>query len=371
MKNDDQGQDRMAAGAATRDDPAAIFYDGSSNRKRAVTLAFDAAALDVIEAGARIARWPYSDIRRADNPRGLRLRAISAPALARLDIVDVDLAARVAEHCPALEAMHAPRQTWRIVGWSLAAALSIALVTIFGLPLIADRLAPMIPVALEKRIGEAVDSQIAAMFGRKACAAPRGAAALNALIGRLREAGDIKVPIDAQVLDSPVPNAFALPGGKIYVLDGLLQKAQSADELAGVIAHELGHVRNRDNLRKVIQTGGSSFLIGLFVGDVTGGSAVIFAGRSILDASYSREAETRADDFAASLMRRLGRSPKPLGEFLVRLTGDKTRTGLLDSHPVSAARLARLGRDGGPAEGAALLGAAQWQALKGICKAAP
>jgi predicted Zn-dependent protease len=51
------------------------------------------------------------------------------------------------------------------------------------------------------------------------------------------------------VLASPVPNAFALPGGRIYLLNGLLQKAESADEIAGVIAHEMGHVSHRDQTR--------------------------------------------------------------------------------------------------------------------------
>ncbi|MCP6768804.1 M48 family metallopeptidase, partial [Klebsiella pneumoniae] len=89
---------------------------------------------------------------------------------------------------------------------------------------------------------------------------------------KLAKSGGIDQPLEAEVLSSSIPNAFALPGGKIYLLDGLLQKAQSADEIAGVIAHELGHVRHRDNMRKVIQNGGTSFLIGILFGDITGGS---------------------------------------------------------------------------------------------------
>ena len=142
-------------------------------------------------------------------------------------------------------------------------------------------------------------------------------------------------PFDAQVLSSALPNAFALPGGKIYVLDGLLQRARNPDEVAGVIAHELGHVHHRDNMRKVIQTGGTSFLIGLLFGDVLGGGAMIFAARSLLDASYSREAERNADLFAIEVMHKLGRSPRPMGELLFRITGaEATKTvTILTSHP--------------------------------------
>jgi predicted Zn-dependent protease len=50
--------------------------------------------------------------------------------------------------------------------------------------------------------------------------------------------------------------SFALPGGKIYLLNGLLQKAQSTDELAGVVAHEMGHISRRDHTRMMIPRGG-------------------------------------------------------------------------------------------------------------------
>ena len=58
-----------------------------------------------------------------------------------------------------------------------------------------------------------------------------------------------------------------------------------------MLAHELGHLKHRDNMRKLIYNGGTSFLIGLLFGDVTGSSALIFASRSLVTASYSREAE--------------------------------------------------------------------------------
>ena len=105
------------------------------------------------------------------------------------------------------------------------------------------------------------------------------------------------------------------------MLDGLLQKAASPDEVAGMLAHELGHVHHRHNMRMLIQNGGSSFLIGLLLGDVIGGGAVIFVTRSLLQASHSREAEQQADDFAIAVMHKLGRSPLPMAELLFRITG--------------------------------------------------
>jgi predicted Zn-dependent protease len=242
--------------------------------------------------------------------------------------------------------------------------------TVYGIPLLADQLAPFVPAAVERRMGEAVDKQVRFVFGGRVCSNPQGQAAFAELVDKLKRAGDVDVPFDAQVLSSPVPNAFALPGGKIYLFDGLLQKAQSPDELAGVIAHELGHVRYRDNMRRIIQTGGTSFLLGLLFGDVTGAGAVIFVGRSMFDASYSREAERRADAFTIEVMHKLGRSPRPMGELLFRVTGaqaDKSIT-IFASHPLTEERLATMRKEDRPSAGAEILSASQWRALKAVCR---
>src|SRR5690606_21575851 len=152
----------------------------------------------------------------------------------------------------------------------------------------------------------------------------------------------------------------ALPGGKIYLFDGLLRQARDADELAGVIAHELGHVHRRDGLRRLIETGGTSFLFGLLFGDVTGAGAVIFAAQSIVDAAHSREAESAADDSAIAAKAQLGRSPTAFGQLLGRITGKTGGATILDTHPVSADRLARMTRDATLAQGPTLLTDPEW-----------
>jgi Zn-dependent protease with chaperone function len=166
-----------------------------------------------------------------------------------------------------------------------------------------------------------------------------------------------------------LPNAFALPGGKIYVTNGLLQKAKNPDEVAGVLAHELGHLEHRDSLRKLIQTGGTSFFVGLLFGDVLGGGAMIFATRSLLDVSYSRDAERSADAFAAELMHKLGRSPKPMAELLFRITGAQAQKSItiLSTHPLTEERLAVMEKEDRPATGPEILDPNEWISLKRIC----
>ncbi len=344
----------------------AVFYDGNANRKRRVVLQFNT-RLDIVEDGLLLASWSYADIRQVDSPRAMRLSSVSAPALARLEIDDRAVADRIETLC-SLQAARGDKQTSRIVAWSLAAACSIILVTVYGIPLIADRLAPLVPFAIEKRMGEAVDRQARAILGGKDCTRPEGKAAFAKMVTKLKDASGFDTSLEAHVLSSSMVNAFALPGGKVYLLDGLLQKANNVDEVAGVLAHELGHAHHRDGLRKMIQAGGSSFLIGLLLGDIMGGGAVLFAAQSILDASYSRDAETRADDFAIHGMHALGRSPEPLGELLVRMTGGGRVSTIIDSHPVSSERLDRMKKEARPVTGEPILTAQEWQALKAICK---
>jgi Zn-dependent protease with chaperone function len=186
----------------------------------------------------------------------------------------------------------------------------------------------------------------------------------------LGEASGIKGPIRAEVLDTKVPNAFALPGGKVYLFSGLLKKAENPDEIAGVLAHELGHVSHRDNTRNLIYSGGTSFLIGLLFGDVTGSGALIFASRSMVSASYTREAEQNADDFSISVMHRLGRPTKPMGELIFRITGNQADSPLsfLANHPLTEDRLKHLSDEDRPASGPPLLTDKEWTALKAICR---
>src|SRR5213596_3221972 len=105
---------------------ATTYFDGTSSRRRAVTLQFSD-RLEIIEGEQTLAAWDYADIRRADSPSGiLRLGCLGAPALARLEVRDNALASELVSRCANMDD-NAPgrRGVAVIVGWSLAAAVSI------------------------------------------------------------------------------------------------------------------------------------------------------------------------------------------------------------------------------------------------------
>jgi hypothetical protein len=139
------------------------------------------------------------------------------------------------------------------------------------------------------------------------------------------------------------------------------RRAENPDEIAGVLAHEFGHLRHRDATRNLIYNGGTSFLIGLLFGDITGSGALIFASRSLVTSSYSREAEQNADSFSIDTMHRLGRSPKAMGELMLRVTGKE------EDKSLSEDRLARMKSEERPLTGPPLLTADEWASLKAIC----
>ena len=358
------------ASAAPRD--RARFFDGRSNRGHLVALRLGEQC-DIVEDDVVIAQWPYDRIRRVDaQPGVLRASCQVAPPLARLEISDDVLATELAARCLQLDVDSPGRKgsTARIVGWSLAALVSILLVVIYGVPLAAEQLAPLVPQSFENRIGQVADKQVRLVFDGKACEAKDGQAAFVKLVGTLRDAAGLPGPVDATVLSNEVANAFALPGGKIYLFNGLLQKAHNSDEIAGVLAHEMGHVVHRDNMRNLIYNGGTSFLVGLLFGDVTGSSAILFATRTMFDTTYTRTAETNADAFSIELMHKLGRSPKPMGELLLRVTGNEKdkNFSFLSNHPFTEDRLALMQKEDRPPTSRPILSDEEWMALRSICK---
>ena len=354
---------------------AAVFFDGLSSRRHVVRLSF-ADRLEIVGVEAPddtpLASWPYNAVRRVDGPaNALRASCTIAPPLARLEVRESSARADILRLCLALDGPGGAGtvSVWRIAVASLAAGVAIIATTWFGMPLLANRLAEMMPYSWEKPLGEAVDGQVRTLFSGHACESALGIAALKKLVGQLQEVADLPIAPDPVVLQSGVPNAFALPGGRVYVLSELLNVSQMPDELAGVLAHEFGHVAHRDGLRRVIRDGGTSFLIGLMFGDVTGAGAVLMAGRTVLSAAYSRPDEERADAFAINVMHRLGRPTAPLGALLQRIVGsaDDMVPSVLHDHPLTTDRNARLEAEDIPPTGPALLDASEWQSLKHIC----
>ncbi len=361
---------------------SAVYFDGVTAAHHDVTLELNDRAVVIFDrAGELIDQWPY-----------LRLKHLSAPAhifriglrksenLARLEIADQEMAHAIDLACPDIDrtGASARKAKRRAIGLSFLAAASLFAVAIYGVSAIADRVALYVPLGIERRLGNAADTQVREMLNKgprdrpfecgSASVEQAGRAAFQKLMGRLREAGGLRLPLQAAVIRREEANAIALPGGHVYVFKGLIDQADTVDEVAGVIAHELGHVANRDGTRTILQSTGLSLIFGMLLGDFVGGGAVVLASKTLLKSAYSREAESRADDYAVRAMEKAGGDPRALARFLGRIAG-KVRSGsIFLDHPATPDRVARIDAIAPPQSGGAtLLDAGEWRALKRIC----
>jgi len=160
-----------------------------------------------------------------------------------------------------------------------------------------------------------------------------------------------------EIVDDAVPNAFALPGGYIYISRGLLALMKTEDELANVLAHEIIHVTERHSIKQ-IRSGILPSLIEL-PGNLVGGilnenlgnliNVPISAGNDLLLSGYGRGHETESDEKGIVLAAKAGYDPQQMTNILVRLnsavelsTKQKTEKSYFDSHPYTPDRVAHI-----------------------------
>lgn len=325
----------------------AAYFDGRSSRRWPAQLS--------CEAGLAVVRGEFGERRYALNEMevgealGAVERQLSFPDGSRCTVADLPaVAAWLAEAGmrDSLVAHLQRRWTWAL-GSLAAVALAVAAGYFMLLPWAAEKIAPHVP-----------DTLVAALSGQ----------VLDALDGRVLR--PTKLPEATQVrlqqrLDTILegsgqpayrlyfrastmgPNAFALPDGRVVVFDDLVKLAANDDEVLGVVAHELGHVAHRHGLRLLIQSSVVSFVVGMYLGDLS--SVAAGAGAALLESRYSREFEREADDYAAQTLIAAGLGTEPLASLLERLDKLQRETpgavgigDLFSSHPETAERVARL-----------------------------
>src|SRR5256885_14276591 len=144
-----------------------------------------------------------------------------------------------------------------------------------------------------------------------------------------------------RVLDSPVVNAFAIPGGYIYITRGILAYLNSEAQLAGVLGHEIGHVTARHTAPQITrsQIAGVGLLAGtVFVGALRPYSGLAQEGLGLLFLKYSRDNETQADELGVGYATKADYDPRVIPETysMLKRVGERQGSqlpGFLSTHP--------------------------------------
>jgi Zn-dependent protease with chaperone function len=144
------------------------------------------------------------------------------------------------------------------------------------------------------------------------------------------------------VADDPSINAFAIPGGYVVVNTGLIKAADSAEEVAGVLAHEMQHVEQRHTLKNMIHALSGRAVLSLALGDASG-SMIASAAANLGELKYSRALESEADIGALKALKKAGISPQGMVSFFSKLAKqDGSGITFLSTHPASAQRMQRM-----------------------------
>jgi Zn-dependent protease with chaperone function len=321
-----------------------------------VTLTPEGIALAAVD-GTPIEVWPYRSVAlRAEELRKGPVRLARGDA--RLTVGDPAFAKALHAATP-----HLRLAVRRTLIYGTAGTLSLFAVIAglwWGIPRLAARIVEHIPPAWETAIADEAENQ--PWWGQR-CTGSAGQAALDALTKRLTKGIESPYRLQVSVRDSGTVNAFALPGGHIVLLGGLLKDAESADEVAGVLAHELTHALKRHPMRALVANSGVALLFEITVGGGTGASI----GVLLTTLSYTRSMEAEADDGAVMLLRRAGISTDGFAAFFKRM--EKHEHGLpayLSTHPPDAERIAAVEAQAVKGTKPALSDK-EWHALKAIC----
>lgn len=334
----------------------ASYYDGRVSTCHRVRLSLTDTGLRLEGDGIDLIH-PVSDVRVAAGVGTVR-RRIRLPGGGVCELDDEAFAA-------ALEQRQGAGRAGRIIHrWERSLPLALGALAItgllvflflrFGVPGLARRVA----FALPPRVEDSLGSQTLSALDGLVFAPTRLPAARQQDLTRLFRRITARIPGTGSCRlvfrDSPAlgANALALPGGTVVLTDGLAELAKNDNELAGVLAHELGHILGRHGLRHALQNSATTLVMAALTGDilsVTSFSATL--PTTLVDASFSRDFEREADATAILYLQQAGIPLRSYAEILARLqaqldtrhgatpAGEKRFRNYLSTHPDTGERI--------------------------------
>ncbi len=369
----------------------AKFYDGESAQVHEVSVRPSSSELIVYRPTDLVvlARWPAAELRILGDVEHEGLPFISRKGNhARLVVEDPAVRQQMASLIPMLAPLVAPRPSapGRVALFGSLLVLAIAFFWA-GVDAGSERLAPLIPHSLQAKLGESVLAELT--DDKTLCRGEKGLDAINGLANRLATAGGYGHEVSVTIVEGGPVNAFTLPGGFLVFYSDLIDQAGDGSQVAGVLAHELGHVVHYHSVKGIARQYG----LDLLVKAVTGGysdllNTLTSGGGMLLALRNGRTAEREADATGVELLEKLGMRADGISAFFERMMADDKsgkggkkdkadkagkddkadaaeRAGIWSSHPPTRERIASTKR---PPTGIPPFTAEEWKALKAVCE---
>jgi predicted Zn-dependent protease len=360
------------------------FLDGKTAARRPATIRLMQTGLEVTPEDGAAFVWPYDEIRQTQGTyTGEQVRLERGGELPEVVVVpDVSFLLDLHERVPGLAMrFHNPtRRVLRIPLTILAALVVIGIsggIYLWGIPAMATAATPFIPVSWEEQMGQGVVDFLAPTELR--CTDEKQLKLLQEIVSTLA------APLPEQpytfrvmVVNQSMINAFAAPGGFIVVFKGLLDQTQSAEELAGVLAHEMQHILKRHSTRAMLQNASTGILIAALTGDATGAVAYgLDAARTMGTLRYSRQNEEEADLEGMRMLLNAGIDPSGMISFFEGLEKKGVEAPdflkYVSTHPLTHDRIEKLKSMASPSgrPPVKLIEDYDWQEIKKICGTSP
>jgi len=310
----------------------------------------------IARSGSQLS-WHYHDIRQTQGKySGEEVRFERGSGICEiLTVADTAILDSLHAITPDLVShFHNPtRRRWRLLLTVLAGLASIPLLWAaftWGIPWISGPLTTFIPTTWEKELGQFMAANLAPPDTQ--CTNPQVVESLETIVTTLSHSVETNpYSFHIHVVDSPSVNAFAAPGGQILVYRGLLENTETAEEMAGVLAHEMQHILQRHSMRLLVQNISMGFVVGALSGDVSGIMTLGLQAAHVLQTlSYTRDVEEQADKEGVLLLLRAGVDPQGMLNFFHTINeklGKKEKPSqhiaqYLNTHPSTEERLQRL-----------------------------
>lgn len=340
----------------------------------------DGLALTRPGAEAPSAVWHYRDLSTGEPIRsgaGDVLVACSTAPRMSLHVKNADFARRLAGLAP-----QTTLRSFRLGGLKVGApvgAVALALTAlVYGFDLAPTKaVARLMPDVARERLGRNVLASLPINENdRRVCNEPAGRAAVDALARRLLP-GEKDPSRRVLVLNWPLVNAFAVPGGQVILTRGIIEKAAGPDEIAGVLAHEIGHGLELHPEAGLVRAVGFWALIQMVFTGTPGALGNI--GSSLVQLAHNRGFEREADAIAIRMLREAQVSPKAFAGFFRRMEGNRPEkpgssrspfglpNDMFDTHPSSPERIRAIESQADYPSTPSLT-AEQWQAMRTICR---